>query len=107
MAATYLTSSESASAEVSQFAGDTQMGPVHPVSASDLYGPGAATSDQRYTLSPRERDAWQFSVDQAHLVMGQCTAATDPHTAESGPFDGPYNADTIAAGVPMYGLAGG
>ena len=98
---------EPAEAAVSQFAGDTQMGPVHPVSATDLYGPGSAPSGQRYTLSPRERDAWQFGVDQAHEVMGQCTAATDPHTAEAGPFDGPYNADTIAPGVPLYGMAGG
>ena len=105
--ATGYTSAESAGAEVSQFAGDTQTGPVHPVDPCDLYGAGQAPNDVRYALSPRERDAWQFGVDQAHQVMGQCTAGTDPGTVASGPFDGPYDAGTVQPGVPLYGMAGG
>ena len=91
----------------SQFAGATAMGPVHPVEATDLYGAGSAPSDARYELSPRERDAWQFAVDQAGQVIGQCTAATDAHTADVGALDGPYDAGTIQPGVPLYGMAGG
>ena len=85
----------------------TAMGPVHAVDATDLYGAGSAPSDVRYALSPCERDAWQFGVDQAGQVMGQCTAATDAHTADMGSLDGPYDAGTIQPGVPLYGMAGG
>lgn len=91
----------------SQFAGATEMGPVHPVSPTDLYGTGAAPNDVRYELSPRERDAWQFSVDQAGTVIGDCQAAVDAHTADVGPLDGPYDAGTVQPGVPLYGMAGG
>ena len=91
---------------VSQFSGATAMGPVHPVDATDLYGAGAAPDDVRYALSPRERDAWQFGVDQAGTAMGQMTGP-DPHTAAAGPFEGPYDAGTIQPGVPLYGMAGG
>ena len=97
-----------AEAVVSQFAGDTQMGPVHPVEATDLYGAAEAPNDVRYALSPCERDAWQLGwVDQAGPVMGQMTAATDPGTVAAGPFDGPYDAGTVQPGVPLYGMAGG
>ena len=92
---------------VSQFSGATAMGPVHSVDATDLYGAGTAPSDVRYDLSPRERDAWQFGVDQAGQVIGQCAAAADPGTVASGPFDGPYDAATVQPGVPLYGMAGG
>lgn len=85
----------------------TAVGPVHPVDASDLYGAAAAPNDVRYALSPRERDAWQFAVDQAGPVMSGCTAATDAHTADVGSLDGPYDAGTTQPGVPLYGMAGG
>ena len=91
----------------SQFAGATAMGPVHPVDATDLYPAGSAPNDVRYDLAPRERDAWQFAVDQAGQVAAQCAAATDPGTAAAGPFDGPYDAGTTQPGVPLYGMAGG
>ena len=91
---------------VSQFEGATAMGPVHPVDATDLYGAGAAPNDVRYELAPREHDAWQFGVDQAGQVIGQCGAAVDPGTVAAGPFDGPYDAGTTQPGVPQYGMAG-
>jgi hypothetical protein len=91
----------------SQYAGATAMGPVQPLDPTDLHGAGAAPADVRYALSPRERDAWQFGVDQAGQVMGQCGAADDPGTVAAGPFDGPYDAGTAQPGVPLYGMAGG
>ena len=93
--------------DISQYAGATAMGPVQAVEPTDLLGAGSAPSDQRYTLSPRERDAWQFAVDQAGQVIGQCGVATDPGTVAAGPFDGPYDAATVQPGVPQYGMAGG
>ena len=98
---------EPAGAMTSQFAGATAMGPVHAVSPTDLYGAGDAPDDVRYALSPMERDAWQFGVDQAGTVIGQCQAATDAHTADAGSLDGPYDAGTVQPGVPLYGMAGG
>ena len=91
----------------SQFAGATAMGPVQAMEPTDLLGAGSAPSDVRYALSPCERDAWQAGwADQAGPVMGQMRGP-DPHTAASGPFDGPYDAGTVQPGVPLYGMAGG
>ena len=84
----------------------TAAGPVHPVEATDLYGAGSAPSDQRFTLSPRERDAWQFSVDQAGAEIAACGRPGDT-VADGKPYDGPYDAGTIQPGVPVYGMAGG
>lgn len=91
---------------VSQFSGATAAAPVHPVDATDLYGASEAPNDVRYELSPRERDAWQFAVDQAGQVAAQCAAGVDPGTVAAGPFDGPYDAGTVQPGVPLYGMAG-
>ena len=92
---------------VSQFAGATAMGPVQAMAPTDLLGAGSAPNDVRYELAPQERDAWQFAVDQAGQVIGQCGAATDPGTVAAGPFGGPYDAGTVQPGVPQYGMAGG
>lgn len=92
---------------LSQFAGDTAAGPVQAMAPTDLLGASSAPNDVRYELSPRERDAWQFGVDQAGQVMGQCGAPTDPGTVAAGPFDGPYDAGTTQPGVPLYGMAAG
>lgn len=91
---------------VSQFSGATAAGPVHGISPPDLFGAGEAPSDVRYDLSPRERDAWQFAVDQAVTVIDQMSRP-DPHTAAMGPLDGPSDAGTTQPGVPLYGMAGG
>ena len=92
---------------VSQFQGATAMGPVQAMAPTDLLGAGSAPNDVRYELAPRERDAWQFAVDQAGQVAAQCGAATDPGTVAAGPYEGPCDAATTQPGVPLYGMAGG
>ena len=84
----------------------TAVGPVHPVDATDLYGAGAAPSDQRYTLSPREHDAWEFAVGQAAAEIAACARPGDT-VADGKAYDGPYDAGTLQPGVPVYGMAGG
>jgi len=84
----------------------TAMGPVQAMEPTDLYGAGSAPSGARYALSPRERDAWQFGVDQAGPVISGCQAAVDAHTADVGDLAGPYDTGTIQPGVPIYGMAG-
>lgn len=84
----------------------TKPGPIHPIDPPDLLGTGAAISDVSYTLAPRERDAWQFAVDQAGMVAAACSDTLAHGIAEINGFDGPYNVDTSQPGIPCYGMAG-
>ena len=82
----------------------TAVGPVHPVSPPDLFAAGTAASDQRYTLAPREHDAWQFAVTQAGQTIAACGQNDG---AQLRGDDGPYSTGTGQGGVPVYGMAGG
>ena len=68
----------------------------------DLY-PASHAPDARYSTAPREAQAWQFSVDQAAEVIDACQAATDAHTQDMGPLDGPLTVATVQPGLPLYG----